>query len=759
MSTWSLEPVFGWLAVVPLAIILLSSLWLTITTVGLSPGARTVLASLRLLAMLLLLAGWLRPGLVKSTLRDSEGAIAVLLDQSQSMTLPSGTSDKTRWEVLRQTWETIQQLSGGALGKTRIVPYFFDNKLHPVSPAGQKDALQSALAKPPAGLLTDIGTALAELQAQQADPPLRAVFVLSDAAQSVLPVKTDAIQVARQMAQLDQPVVMVGIGPRGDTSQLRDIAVEGVPEQFDAFVKNVVSIPTVLRIRGMQNQPIRLSISLKASGKPRVPLVTQEIIAKQGDQLVTSKIDAPAAGEYLLEITASTDANELVKSNNTATSFLIVREGGARILYLEGEARHEVRFLKRSLNASLDFQLDDEWLNERIQRRGPIDLQRFNFELTKFDAIILGDLPASALSVASLEAIKRRVEQGAGLLLLGGYRSYEAGGYGSSPLAPLFPMEMRAVKSQKPSAPIDPTFHIPGPVPMEPTQPHEITTFAAGRENEEIWKSLKPLLGANRFGKLKPGAQILAATPKSGSKREPLLVASEAGQGRVLAFAGDSTYQWWMQGQELRHKQFWRQCMLWLLRRDSLQEGFRLVLDRRRLLLGEDAELGIEWFGGSSGKPMPEQIRIELYANDRWLRALNSNSVRENRREVNLVNLNEPGLYRVLLKSQGADGTGYETDLAFLVRDESRELSNPSADWQMMENIAAASAQAGGRVILPEDIGAAIEWFRHRQEKSRTPIVEKRRLGDQAWDAWIYLILFCAVLTCEWSLRKIWLMP
>ena len=32
----------------------------------------------------------------------------------------------------------------------------------------------------------------------------------------------------------------------------------------------------------------------------------------------------------------------------------------------------------------------------------------------------------------------------------------------------------------------------------------------------------------------------------------------------MLAFAGDSTWHWWMEGFEAQHKRFWRQVVLWL---------------------------------------------------------------------------------------------------------------------------------------------------------------------------------------------------
>ncbi|MEZ6080299.1 MAG: hypothetical protein R3C56_32900 [Pirellulaceae bacterium] len=108
LGQFSVEPMFGWLAVVPLALVMLASLWLTLSSTGLSLRARWLLVLLRFLAMLLLLVGWLRPALV--TQRENQsgaGRSAVLIDRSQSMGLASDVSDRSRWEVEREVWQAI----------------------------------------------------------------------------------------------------------------------------------------------------------------------------------------------------------------------------------------------------------------------------------------------------------------------------------------------------------------------------------------------------------------------------------------------------------------------------------------------------------------------------------------------------------------------------------------------------------------------------------------------------------------------------
>ncbi len=750
----SVEPVFGWYALLPLAVLMLASLWLTLTSTGISLGGRWALASLRLLAMLVLLLGWLRPAMISTSERESAGAIAVLMDDSQSMTLPSDVSNQSRWDIQHEVWSAIESSTKLRIGQTELVPYFYDGEL---SPAASDDlpSLERTFNKAPIGRLTDLGNALSKIGRTQLEPPLRGVMLMGDAVQTLLPPQVDPTVAARQMAQLDQPILLIGIGPRGENSQLKDVALEGMPEHFTAFVKKQLKVPLVVNVQGMQGIPITVELSLRASGKPDQQLESRKVLAsKPSEKLaIEFNIVVPDEGEYLLEARATVAAREQSESNNLVTSFVTVREGGAKILYLEGQPRYEQTYLKRSLNESLDFDTDYRWFPEKERRSWPVDL---SIDLQQYDAIVIGDLDAAALSNASLSAIAARVRRGAGILFLGGYHSFDAGGYGRSPLAPMFPIELSR-RSQGWDGPIDRSFQITQDIPLRATRPHPITTLAPEPDNGRIWAELKPLQGMNRFGPLRsdPGVQVLL----EGPQREPALVTGEFGNGRVLAFAGDTTWRWWLSGRAKIHQQFWRQSLLWLIRRDSLKEGFRLVLDRRRLLLDETPKLTIEWFGGSENKPMPEAVKIELSREGRWLQNLSSNLDSANLRSATLAGLDTPGLYRAALTANGSDGEAYQAEIAFVVRDESRELAQPAADWQMMANIVSANAPAGGRFVLPEDVGEAIEWLRERQEATKVKTIQKRGLGDAAWDAWLYLVVFCVLMSFEWGLRKSWQLP
>ena len=75
-----------------------------------------------------------------------------------------------------------------------------------------------------------------------------------------------------------------------------------------------------------------------------------------------------------------------------------------------------------------------------------------------------------------------------------------------------------------------------------------------------------------------------------GPTPEPLLVVGQPGLGRVVAFAGDSTWRWVLEGHRAAHQQFWRQVVLWLAITLLLGAGFiYLEIDEFAGMIAEGA--------------------------------------------------------------------------------------------------------------------------------------------------------------------------
>jgi len=92
----------------------------------------------------------------------------------------------------------------------------------------------------------------------------------------------------------------------------------------------------------------------------------------------------------------------------------------------------------------------------------------------------------------------------------------------------------------------------------------------------------------------------------------------------------------------------------------------------------------------------------------------------------------------------------------FMVFDRDVELSSPAADHEQLARLAAMTSEFGGRVVAPEQVPSLLEDIRDRPPEMEIEVQTKWQLADTARDAWMVFLLFTALLTTEWVLRKKW---
>ena len=231
-------------------------------------------------------------------------------------------------------------------------------------------------------------------------------------------------------------------------------------------------------------------------------------------------------------------------TNNRMSTFVNVLAGGLNVLYIEGlPPRVDTRFLRRSLDASPDINVDYLTLSPG----DPAGRSRRAIQAGQVRRLRPRRRRLDGLQARGTQGPGRSGSRGAGLVMLGGFHTFGAGGYADTPLADVLPIRMSRFERQKPGEPDRPDLHLPGPLRMRPSRfgmDHFALMLSGDRQkNLELWDRLPPLDGANRFGELKPGAVPLAVDDRD----DPLLVSQSFGGGRVMAFAGDSTWHWWMQ--------------------------------------------------------------------------------------------------------------------------------------------------------------------------------------------------------------------
>jgi len=753
MTNWSFQPVFSsYWAVILLALGLLALLRVGPSFRQLSLPRRRTLLALRLLVVLVLIVLMLRPTHVSTTAKPQTAALLVMFDRSRSMQLPNVSGGTSRWDAQRTALEQIEPLLQELSHDLEVKVYSYDAGLGPE--AWQADRLQLPAAAD--GQQTDIGTSLHQAVERELGKRLVGVILLGDGTQTAFQPQIEIYDAARELGNRGYPLYTVPFGPTGDTSQSRDVAVENLPEQLSVFVKNELPIRGLIRVRGYVNQQIAIRLTVEDEAGQQQIIDTTRVQADQDNQQLDVSLNyiPQTAGQFRLTLSAEQQPGELVTKNNHLTAFLTVLEGGLRVLYLEGEPRQEQKFIRWALDASPDIDLDFQWFASRLRKDWPVSLGD-TFEKGNYDAYLLGDCDSAALGDVNLKQLAAEVERGKGLMALGGYHSFDPGGYQHTPLADLLPVEMDRLARQDFGQPDVQRWHVPGPLVMLPVRDHPVTTLAPAARNEEVWRSLPPLRGANRWSGVKqqPGVQLLAETPE----HVPLLVAGEYGAGRVLAFAGDSTWQWWRQGEGELHRRFWRQVVLWLARRDDLtRHDVWIDLPQRRFAVGSRPA-----FKAGARTAMGDVIADAILS--ATLRHPNGSStpLHLTRQDADyagtIERIAEPGEYQIDVTATDANGGPLGKATAhFEVLDQDVEFGNPAADPDQLARLASLTHDSGGRVVASEQLVSLLEEIKNNPPEMVEEVLTKWQLADTWWDAWLVLGTIVALLATEWFLRKHW---
>ena len=715
-------------------------------------GKRAVLTGLRLGIIVLVILAMLRPTLVYTRTEKQAATLAVLADQSWSMDVPDEAAGRTRWEALRRTLADAKSAFRALDEDFEIKAYTFDAQAHPA----ELNEGQILLPELPRGRQTAIGSVLEDVLRQEAGKRLLGVVLLSDGAQRAYPPRDVLPQTAAaRLKHLDFPLFTFRFGKSRGLGQAQDVAVKDLLANPNVYVKNELSVSGQIRADGYVNREIPVQLLVETSPGKMEVVHQKTLTAKADGELIPVEFTyvPQLPGEFKISLEAVQQPGELVGTNNRLSTFVNVLKGGLNVLYLEGTLRKEMGAIHSALDASPDINCDfipPSRLDPRRPESRVANLPE-RFKPGKYEVYILGDLDSSVFKGTELANLADAVSKGAGLIMIGGFHSFGPGGYAETPLKDVLPVKMDRLERQALDGALSKDLHLLGPLKMTPTEinpTHFILMLAANRQQSQaVWSQLPPLDGANRFAPtaVKRGALVLATD--DGDR--PLLICHTYQAGRVMAFAGDSTWRWPLQGHDEAHKRFWRQVVLWLARKDEAMEGNVWVrLDQRQFGLGQRVEFtaGAQSATGTPVEDAQFDARVELPdGTERFVPLAHSGGKMTGSFRDTLA----PGDYAVRVTATENGQVLGSAQSRFLVFEQNLELDNPAADATVLDNLA---AMTGGRSLLPEELSNLIRELTEDTESLEIQTETKKPL----WDTWGFLLLLVGLLGTEWYLRKRW---
>ncbi len=755
MTSWKLvfEPVWSWPVTVLAAAVVLASVPLLYHR-GLRRLARPwrwTLSTLRLVAAVVLALALFRPTVQVTETSERSASVLVLTDASRSMTIADEAGGTTRRQRLVRTLQACEA-QWQTLGERVHLEYFdFDSELRAVERPDESAP----------GEQTALGAALDEVFQRSLRERIAAVFLLTDGAQRARPpLDVDPRPVARKLGQRQVPIYAVPFGQAGFTDTAVDVAVEDLQVDPVVFQKKAVPVSAKLRVSGGAGREVTVRLLVEdrtgrgigESGPMVQPPASEQaatvltVRPRTNNEVIPVNLSfvAEQTGELKVAVEAVPLAGELREANNRQTTLVTVRAGGLKVAYFD-KVRPENKAV-RLLSRSPDIQLDTCWVRSgRFRKLTRIDESWF--EPGRYDVYILGDVPASVFGPRLLQKLAARVDEGAGLLMLGGFHSFGPGGYAATPLADCLPVRMRRLETQ-PEDSVDPTLHYDRLLKMKPTRAglrHFVMRLASPEENEKAWAKLPPLLGANRLQKKNEFVEVLAESEDG----VPLLFAHEYGKARVLAFAADTTYLWLQHGFATETLRFWQQLVYWLARKElpTGQNVWARVEPRR---YPPQAKVTVE-FGArdANGQLVPDaQYQVRVLRPDGQSVQLTPQRTPKGG-TATFAQTALPGDYWVVVSaSKQGRSLGLDGVARFLVEQRDLELDNPAADRDLLAEIAAAS---GGSAVTPEELSS---FLARLLEQGWPNLREKRVRRVSLWDNWFVLAVFVAALSAEWFLRK-----
>ncbi|HXD47277.1 MAG TPA: vWA domain-containing protein [Gemmatimonadaceae bacterium] len=529
---------------------------------------RWVLGAMRLSALLVLMACLFRPMLLLSAAVPQRNYVGVLIDDSRSMRI-ADQSGKPRSDWVERAFGGPDSALFKALRQKFIVRLFrFSSTTQRIDSAAD---LSFAAGE------THVGAAVEAARQELEGVPLSGLVLLTDGADnSHAPISDELLSLRARSV----PIFAVGLG--ADRFN-RDIEIRRVEASHSVLKGGSLVADLLIRQRGFGGQ--RVPLVVEDAGR----IVSRDSITlpPDGDAApVRVTVAATEAGPRSFTFRIPVQPGEQVAENNVQQALVDVRNGREKILYLEGEPRYEMRFIRAAVEADSNLQLvvlqrtaNDKFLRLNIDSASDLanGFPKTRAELYRYRAVIIGSVEASFFTHDQLAMLADFVNvRGGGLLLLGGRRSFGEGGYAGTPLADVMPVVISGN-----AVPDSMTFFADLKVALTPAgESHAVAQVAATpAASIARWKALPAVTTVNRIRDVKPGAVTLitGSTPPGGragepgaplrSYEQPVLVYQRYGRGLSIAFPVQDSWNWQMDPtsppDDPTFTRFWRQLLRW----------------------------------------------------------------------------------------------------------------------------------------------------------------------------------------------------
>lgn len=570
-------------------------------------------------------------------------------------------------------------------------------------------------------------------------PPV-GIILLSDGIENKTSRESQSI--LRDLGAREIPVYTIPVG----LAKPDDVSIRSIVMQEVAFSGDRVPVRVQIRSEGYERRTARLSIELNGRGVSR-----KNIRLTGGLQFedIDFRVDLYEKGAASIKVSVEPFDDEISVTNNVVERSIRVVNEKINVLYIEGNARWEYRYLHAILKR--DPRIKATFINSsvgpEIARNSPEHIERFpskREQAFQYDLVILGDVDAAFFSPEELALLEELIrDRGGSLLMLCG-PMHSPLSYTGTPVETMLPIRFDPEEDWEDiPATVYPVLTPEGRNSMVMTLENERS------ENDHIWSRAAPLDQLPPLREAKQGATVLATLSdrNSGSQRYPLVAWQRYGTGKCLTIASDRLWRLRFKTGDKYHWRVWSQCLQFL----TLS---RLMGEHKRIRLESDRSI----------YPLGGQCRIYAHVLDKEFEPMVQQGFDIIVTKVDDPSMKQtitlrpdqtnPGLFEGYYSPPGSgrfrveaneDDAGVSNTTEFQVTEVRQELNETG---MQLENLERISELTGGKTLAISDLSKLPSIL------NQDPVTLNLKSERPLWDHSLVAILLIALLGAEWILRR-----
>jgi len=718
------------------------ALWFFWTSLARIPSRlkKVFLFSLRVFTFLLLGLLLLKPQLELTKSHSRKNSIAVLVDDSKSMSIKTFPAEEKRMDRVQETLKANEDYFAGLKKDFNVDTFFISDRIEPVSVVdGHYQARRPN---------TDFSKVLTELKKHYEKKPLAGVFLFTDGADLTHSSGDPSRELVEILAGFKSPIHTF---QTGTNESFKDLSIQSLSAPDFGFVY----------------QPIHLTVSLNASsmGNKNIPLVLKEgeniLISKmveiregQADYKVELQFTPRDLGQRVYSLSVPLFAGESIASNNRRDFQVKVIRDRTRVLHLNGRPSWDSRYLREVLvsNPKVDLlsffilrTLSDDVAaptSELSLIPFPSNLL-FSDYLNSFDLVIFQNFRfESFIDKNLLGNIKNYVQKGGAFLMIGGELSFQGGGYDRTPIEDILPVSMQKAGQNYSNEEFKPAVE-------KKLQRHPILRLEKKESfNLKTWQSLPLLNGLNLGLTAKPKSHVLFGYKKKG-KLIPVLAVQKTGKGRTAVLATDSSWNWNFRrvgegGSGRYYERFWNNVIDWITNTPETRL-LKLETGKEQYKEGEEVLVRFNVLGDDYTPAAKENVTLTLI------------KVSGKKEEHSLeTDQNGDGVFQFLPDREGfysveielnRNGEKLSDKISFGMSGETAEFDKPLVNASLLKNIAGIT---GGQYMVLDE---AKDLSAIRFENPEIMVLTNNKTFS-LWDNWWSYGLLVGFLMLDWWTRR-----